>query len=192
MKICSQCKDEKHESEFYKDRTNSNGLSYMCKKCSYKKNKATREKNLDKITLYNKEYRKKNHKSILQREKKYREKDREEKLAKRREKRKLKRDELNKRENERRKSPEFLAKAREYNRKYYRKTVKKQLPMRQAHKMVMYALKLGIMKRPEKCENCGLIGKVEGHHDDYTKPLDVKWFCKGCHSRHHNEIKDIP
>lgn len=34
----------------------------------------------------------------------------------------------------------------------------------------------------EPCEECGDI-KAEAHHDDYLKPLNVRWLCR----RHHDE-----
>ena len=43
------------------------------------------------------------------------------------------------------------------------------------------ALRNGLLKRPDKCSRCGLIGKIEGHHPDYDKPLEVIWLCRKCH-----------
>lgn len=46
------------------------------------------------------------------------------------------------------------------------------------------AIKAGILTR-QPCEICGAIEKIEAHHDDYTKPLDVRWLCKLHHDEHH-------
>ncbi len=43
----------------------------------------------------------------------------------------------------------------------------------------------GLLKR-EKCERCGA-KDVEKHHDDYSKPLEVRWLCRGCHRLLHVE-----
>lgn len=39
-----------------------------------------------------------------------------------------------------------------------------------------------VIKRP--CQICGA-SKVDAHHDDYAKPLDVKWFCRTHHQEYH-------
>lgn len=38
---------------------------------------------------------------------------------------------------------------------------------------------------PQPCFVCGEI-KVHAHHEDYLKPLDVKWLCSPCHRAQHN------
>lgn len=39
---------------------------------------------------------------------------------------------------------------------------------------------------PQPCEICG--AKAHGHHDDYTKPLDVRWLCNKHHREHHTKL----
>lgn len=35
------------------------------------------------------------------------------------------------------------------------------------------------------CELCGTTVNVHGHHDDYTKPLEVRWLCVSHHNSFH-------
>lgn len=39
----------------------------------------------------------------------------------------------------------------------------------------------GKLQKPNVCQVCGKEGRVEAHHADYSKPLDVIWCCKKCH-----------
>ena len=39
--------------------------------------------------------------------------------------------------------------------------------------------------KPSACTSCGEEKRVEGHHKDYSKPLEVTWLCRGCHNREH-------
>lgn len=48
------------------------------------------------------------------------------------------------------------------------------------------AIKKGIVVRPATCEHCGATGvRIQGHHHDYMKPLDVWWLCQPCHGAAH-------
>lgn len=40
----------------------------------------------------------------------------------------------------------------------------------------------------EECYFCGE-NKTEGHHHDYSKPLDVTWLCKRCHGKLHTLLR---
>ena len=51
----------------------------------------------------------------------------------------------------------------------------------------MYALKTGKLTKPDACSKCGSLEKIEAHHDDYTKSLEVRWLCFVCHRQHHTE-----
>lgn len=58
-----------------------------------------------------------------------------------------------------------------------------------AHRLVAWALKWGKLKKPNKCSTCSKSGTVVAHHEDYTKPLVVKWVCDSCHVKRHHQIK---
>jgi hypothetical protein len=66
-----------------------------------------------------------------------------------------------------------------------------------AHIEVRKALAAGVLVKPDRCEFAdlgGCSGRLEAHHDDYRRPLDVRWLCVSHHqSRHHKpRICPIP
>jgi hypothetical protein len=54
-----------------------------------------------------------------------------------------------------------------------------------AHNKLNNAVRDGRIERPSKCEDCQRLGAVHGHHDDYLKPLEVRWLCAACHQIWH-------
>ncbi len=55
-----------------------------------------------------------------------------------------------------------------------------------AHNMVNNAISAGKMFS-EGCESCGTDYDTHAHHDDYLKPLNVRWLCVPCHWKWHQE-----
>jgi hypothetical protein len=50
--------------------------------------------------------------------------------------------------------------------------------------MAQEAIKVGrLVKGP--CEFCGTRRRIVAHHDDYSKPLKVRWMCVRCHTFYH-------
>jgi hypothetical protein len=57
-----------------------------------------------------------------------------------------------------------------------------------AHNSVSNAIRDGkLIRKP--CEVCGSV-RSHAHHDDYSKPLDVRWLCAVHHARHHALLTD--
>ena len=55
----------------------------------------------------------------------------------------------------------------------------------ECHREVRKAVRKGDLLKPENCSSCNKIGKVNAHHNDYTKPLEVVWLCHKCHKEVH-------
>lgn len=53
-----------------------------------------------------------------------------------------------------------------------------------ARKRVEKALEYGKLYR-KPCEKCGSDNDIQAHHDDYSKPLEVRWLCRMHHLEHH-------
>lgn len=86
---------------------------------------------------------------------------------------------------------ENIEKIREYDRKRgnrqsysYRKDYRDKYPKKcKAHAIVRRNIKnRNLYKEP--CEICGNT-KVVAHHDDYDKPLNVRWLCQAHHKQWH-------
>ncbi len=67
-----------------------------------------------------------------------------------------------------------------------------------AQNVLEKAVCYGRVERKTKCEDCGDSGKfrdgrskIQAHHDDYNKPLDVRWLCQKCHHLWHKENQAV-
>lgn len=82
-------------------------------------------------------------------------------------------------EHKRNRWPERRKKQVEYLQRHRAKNPEKSY----ARNSVAWAVKTGKLK-PEPCEVCGGF-PAEAHHEDYSRPLDVKWLCRKHHWQLH-------
>lgn len=57
----------------------------------------------------------------------------------------------------------------------------------QAHRDVAKAIQDGTISKPKVCDMCSEEKKLDAHHDDYSKTLDVRWLCRSCHGYVHRK-----
>ena len=60
-----------------------------------------------------------------------------------------------------------------------------------ANTAVGNAIRDGRLIKPNECSCCGVICKPHGHHNNYSKPLDVIWYCNKCHNQYHLFIREL-
>ncbi len=85
-------------------------------------------------------------------------------------------------------NPQQKKKSLESNRKYRQRNPQKT----SAHNAVNNALRDGKIVRPDSCSDCGLATRdLEAHHEDYSRPLDVKWLCTRCHGKRHRKMSSM-
>lgn len=68
-----------------------------------------------------------------------------------------------------------------------------------AHNLIDKAVARGRIVRPDACETCGASGRfkdgrsaIQAHHDDYNKPMQVRWLCQPCHHEWHKANVAVP
>jgi hypothetical protein len=177
MKRCYRCEQTKDLLEFNKDQTSKDGYGFDCKKCRSEFRKKRRKENPEHYKEMQRKNLERNREAIRSSQKKHILENRQEILAKRRKNYEENKIEITERENKRRKSPEF----RQYARNYQQKLRDERKELISAWQKVSRAIKNGKMIRAGKCQICGSERKIEAHHADYTKPLEVQWLCKKCH-----------
>ncbi len=181
VKICSKCERELAVACFHRDKTKFDGLFPSCKECrrgvsaSYyleNKEKICRSVGCRRVVVS--EARR------IEREA-YELEHADEIEALKLGKAEARREKNRVRERERYWADPEKIKAR--NREYRRKNPEKQA----ARSLVTSAIRSGELIQ-EPCEVCSE-EKVEAHHDDYSKPLVVRWLCSVCHGLVHRHTK---
>ena len=161
LKTCSACKEELSLEKFHKCNSRKDGLQAACKPCRNQRNKRWRDENRDRIASYGKAYHVNNRDRIRERKRKYHVNNRDRIRA-----------------YKKAYYAENLDKLRAYNRAYRTANSQKS----RTHTITSIAIRAGRLVR-QPCEVCGH-EKVDAHHDDYSKPLEVRWLCR----QHHAEL----
>lgn len=166
MKKCFKCGEEKDLNDFYVHSQMGDGHLNKCKECTKKDAKEIRITNNEYYKNYDKSRAMLPHR--VEARKKYAD-DHPDKIRVYREKYVVN-------------NPDKVSKAKnEYRLNNKQKCI--------AHSRLQYAVdSQKIIKKP--CEMCGN-KKSQAHHDDYSKPLDVKWLCSKHHGLRHRELNKL-
>ncbi len=91
--------------------------------------------------------------------------------------------------NNRRINREYMARARKQNPSKFHQRDKNRPPASPekvlARSILNGAVKNGTLDKPPLCSKCGSPRRINGHHPDYEKPLEVDWLCPICHAEAH-------
>jgi len=169
MKTCTnpECGKRKPLSEFYRDKQKKDGYTSRCKVCVTAQQASWYKTNRQKIIVHTRLYRASHREERAANARLYRERHGEEIKACNRDYR-----------------ANHRKRIAAYWRDYYRTHAKEE----GARSKVRRAKMTGKLVA-EPCEQCGAT-KTEAHHDDYDKPLDIRWLCSGCHKRLHVALKE--
>lgn len=184
MKKCTMCLIEKDECNFYKKR---NGLESYCKKCRNEKRKKLHNSNPEKYKAYKREISKKRR---LEKPEEYK-KWRKEYQEKNREKIRLQVHEnyLKNKEHVLSRTKKWRQEHKEEFKEMWIKSIEKDPMKRKARRYLNHAIEYGKIIKPLECSLCKENKKLQAHHEDYARPLEVIWMCSSCHAYIHSRFK---
>lgn len=160
-KTCIDCREPKSLSEFYRRKRATGGYRSYCNACTRIRNAKSHAANRTTRLAARRVYYANNKGKVQAAVLLYAENHREERRMYLRRYRETHRQEGAKYQNARRKTIKGKASA-----------------------LLRRAVARGDIVKPARCSCCGRYTKrrsLHGHHDDYTKPLDVRWLCTKCH-----------
>lgn len=78
--------------------------------------------------------------------------------------------------------------AKSFFKEYYKEYRKGVLPRFKfiARQKVYQAVRSGKLIKSLECEVCSKTERLQAHHEDYSKPLEVNWLCGKCHNDIHH------
>ncbi len=82
----------------------------------------------------------------------------------------------------------YSNKTKHKTKNYIKKWQEKNKEKLYAHWRVHELTRSGRLKK-QPCEVCNTSIKVHAHHDDYSKPDEVRWLCQSHHKAYHAEIR---
>lgn len=161
IKACSKCGQSKPLTAFHVDPKTPDGRRAICKACRLAQEAARRERSGDQIRAQQREYYQRTRTQQCAYQRNYRRTHRAELRAYF--------------AAYRQRHPEIVRAGRiRWNDANPEK--------RAAHSQFWSALRKGVIPPPPNaCTACATPGYVEAHHDDYSKPLEVRWLCELCH-----------
>lgn len=180
-KICIECGNEKALDLFPKHASSTGGRSRKCKQCVSTQYKAYRERRIDHFKERDKLYHQKNREKIINYKRQYR---------KRYAQKVLERERVYRSENfEKCRGPiRRWSKTEEGKKSMYEAHKRSKAKYPEKHKAnaaVKRAVRSGSLTRLP-CEVCG-DKNTHGHHEDYSKPLEVRWLCPLHHRMVHGK-----
>ena len=165
VKRCSRCKKVKSGEEFHKDRSRIDGLQHRCRSCTKELDHKRYILNGDKIRDYSINYNKNNRAKRLEWRTKNSKRIKEVYNLYRQKEDKEKR----------------LQRVRKYEKKYPDRS--------KAKTAINNAIKSGKIEKGI-CAICDSNKYIQGHHDDYSKPMQVDWLCRKCHYLWHQLLRE--
>ncbi len=160
VKQCTACGETKPLSAFHATSKGRDGRRAACKPCRLQQEADRRARHGDRIRARQRDHYQRHREEMCERQRVHRRQNRAALRAYFRE--------------YRRRRPDVI---RAGQRRWNAANPEK----RRAHSALWNAIRRGVVRIATSCEDCRRRGYVEAHHDDYQKPLVVRWLCELCH-----------